>query len=91
MNVWDYVTGDDVHMLSDEEYESFRNYLRLMGHRIETMFGIRKCITDDPMMALTLDSDTDLYWGSTRAATERGGNRISLEEVKRMASLGMLV
>ena len=90
MNVWDYVTGDDINVLSDEEYESFRNCLRLMGYRIEPMFGIRSKITSDPHMALTLDSDTDLYWKSEQSVVRKGGSRISLEEVKRMAALGML-
>lgn len=86
MNIWDYVLTEDVLSLTDEEYESFRNYLRFVGHRVKDRYGskhnahTRNCVL--------LDHAGDLVWSMKAVNSSKGGNRIPLEEVKRMASLG---
>ena len=91
MNVNDYITRDDLLQLTDEEYESFRNYLKFMGHRVSDEYGSRynapRLHTIDCVM---LYSDGDLGWANHGSVERRNGDRIPLEEVKRMASLGFL-
>ena len=92
MNVYDYITRDDLLQLTDDEYESFRNYLKFMGHRVSDEYGSRyfdpgQCTIDCVM----LYSDGDLDWVGRDFVKRRNGDRIPIEEVKRMAQLGMIV
>ena len=89
MNIWDYVLVEDVLSLTDEEYESFRNYMRFLGFRVKQQFGSKS--VGHRYNELMLYDDGDLAWSKTENTTDAGGNRIPLEEVKRMAALGMLV
>lgn len=89
MNIWDYIHLDDAKQLTDEEFESFRNYLRILGYRIHETFG-RGAAALDEGISLALDRDTDLYWYNTESLKIKGGKRIPLTEVKRMAQLGMI-
>ena len=86
MNIWDYVLAEDVLSLTDEEYESFRNYLKFLGYRVKEQYGSKS--VGHRYNDLMLCNDGDLVWSISGHTSNAGGNRISLEEVKRMASLG---
>lgn len=89
MNIYDYITRDDLLQLTDEEYESFRNYLKFMGHRVSDEYGSRFSEAGQHVInCVMLYRDGDLGWADRDFVGMRGGNRIPLEEVKRMASLG---
>lgn len=79
----DYVTEDDIFELSDQEYESFRAYLRFIGHNIHPQLGVRRVKIESVLVLY----NGDLVWSVPH---EPGffTNRISLDEVKRMAALG---
>lgn len=89
MNIWDYIEYDDAQALNDEEFESFRNYLKFLGHRVLDDTGRKnwKYCTH----ALTLDDDGDLVWLYLDGLSHGSGSRIPLEEVKRMTAFGMVV
>ena len=84
----DYIASEDVMALTDTEYDSFLNYIKFIGfniwiysHRINYSHSDR---------VLLLDNAGYLVWSPEESL---GGNnsRIPLEEVKRMAALGMVV
>ena len=89
MNIWDYVLAEDIEELTIEEYESFRNYLRFLGHRVEDVYGLK--YNPYNRNYVLLDHDGDLLWRDIEDVSFLGGNRIPLEEVKRMAALVALV
>lgn len=84
MNHLDYITEDDIFELSDQEYESFRTYLRFIGYTIIPRLGCRKI----KLGRVLILYHGNLIWTSTNKQ-DYFNNRISLEEVKRMAALGM--
>lgn len=92
MNVHDYVTLEDVLSLSDDEYESFRNHLKFLGYRVSDKYGARVMLSVLPVVScVILHRHGDLAWADNVCAEFHGGSRVPLEEVKRMAALGMLV
>lgn len=92
MNVYDYITRDVLLQLTDEEYESFRNYLKFMGHRVSDDYGSRYYVPSQHIInCVMLYSDGDLGWADRDFVERHNGNRIPLEDVKRMAQLGMIV
>lgn len=89
MNKYDYIKYEDVGALTDEEYASFRNYLKFIGNRVDDKFGMRN--DEFHGCVLHMNDFGNLTWLlSTVLLEDKGGTKISLEEVKRMAALGML-
>lgn len=89
MNVHDYITRDDACSLTSEEYYAFRMYLRFLGHKVSDEYGDLSLSASSAIFALVLWDDGDLVWADTVTLEDMGGTKISLEEVKRMAKLGM--
>lgn len=90
MNVYDYITGDDARSLTPEEYHAFRAYLRFLGHKVSNEYGVIPLSTADISgYVLMIWEDGDLSWADAEIPAKHDGSRISLEEVKRMAKLGM--
>lgn len=88
MNVYDYITEDDACNLTPEEYNAFRMYLRFLGHKVSDGYGdLSLSSAGSDIFVLMLWEDGDLAWADTVTPAKRGGSRISLEEVKRMASM----
>ena len=88
MNVYDYITEDDACSLTSEEYNAFRMYLRFLGHKVSDEYGDHSLSSaGSAIFVLMLWDDGDLAWADTVTPAKHGGSRISLEEVKRMASM----
>ena len=88
MNYWDYVLIEDILQMTHEEFNSFRNYLKIVGHNIGHRYGDYYEERDDLVI---LWHDGDLVWADYDCAEFHSGSRVPLEEVKRMAALGALV
>lgn len=84
MNHHDYITEDDIFQLSDQEYESFRAYLRFIGHPLTPRLRFQSAKLGRVMVLC----HGNLIWTSSNKQNYFN-NRISLEEVKRMAKMGM--
>ena len=88
MNKHDYITYEDVDALTDEEFAAFRNYLKFIGNRVDDDLGKKHEAFHD--CALHMNKFGNLSWMRKAVSLEdMGGTKISLEEVKRMAALGM--
>ena len=90
MNVYDYITEDDAYSLTPEEYHAFRMYLRFLGHKVSDGYGDLSSAVSNTIYVIMLWEDGDLAWTEAEIPAKHGGSRISLEEVKRMAALGMI-
>lgn len=84
----DYFHKEDISQLTEVEYESVRAYLQLMGFRCTNEYGIYDGCQRRVNMCVTLFQDGDLCWCARYP--RRGGKRIPLSEMKRMAQLGMV-
>lgn len=87
MKIGDYITYEDVMLLSDDEFESLLSYIQLIGFWVlRSSYERHK---DYAGWSLLLDEDGDLvkfpmkWLGDYRV-------RVPLEEVKRMAGLGAI-
>lgn len=88
MNHLDYINYEDVDTLSDEEFAAFRNYLKFIGNRVDDDLGKKHEAFHD--CVLHMNEFGSLTWlRNTVPLENRGGTKISLEEVKRMTALGM--
>lgn len=88
MNKYDYIKYEYVEALSDEEFTAFRNYLKLIGNRVADGLGTKDSTFHD--CVLYLNGNGNLSWiNKCRTPYIRLKTGLSLEEVKRMASLGM--
>lgn len=86
MKINDYILKEDILQLTKEEYEGFRNYLRFIGFQISEQYGKAEDLFNDYRnQVVILYDDGDLVW-SHRISR---GDRITVEEVRRMASLTM--
>lgn len=85
MKINDYILSEDVKQLTDEEFQAYRQYLRLLGYRVSDLFGNRGELELDlyANAHLYLFSDGDLGWFYDIPK----GNRITLEEVRRAIQL----
>ena len=75
--------------LTVDEWQSFRAYLRLLGHRVCEAYG-QQLFSVRQSCSVFLHPDGDLGWRKTYIPGVEGV-RITLEEVKRMAQLGMMI
>lgn len=88
MKVGDFITYEDVMALTVDEWQSFRAYLRLLGHRVSEAYG-QQLFSVRQICSVFLHPDGDLGWRENELPYAKGV-RITLEEVKRMAHLGMM-
>lgn len=85
MKINDYILSEDVKHLTDEEFQAYRHYLRLLGYRVSDLFGNRGEL-DLELYAhahLYMLRDGDLCW----CYDIPKGNRITLEEIRRAIQL----
>lgn len=82
----DYIAYEDAMALTDSEYESFLNYIKFIGFHVLRSANERDRSYNLPLL---LDEDGDLLWFPKKWLNDRSV-RIPLEEVKRMAALGMI-
>lgn len=89
-----YILATDILKLTDAEYESFRNYLRLLGYVVLDTHGGKYSVTGyGNEYALTLGKffSKNYYLRWTRLKILSGYERLSLYDIKIMAKLGMIV
>lgn len=84
MNMGEYITSEDVRALTDAEYTAFLNYVRFMGYEVWAAAVHKNRQFPNEVLLLEFD-------GGLRFVSEKwipaDFKRISLEEVKRMASM----
>lgn len=83
MKINDYILKEDVIKLTDDEYKSFRRYLRFLGFSVHGGYG-RKFSSHSVTRSLVLDFEGDLVWSNKIG----DGKRITLEEVYILLALG---
>lgn len=84
MNMGEYVAFEDVKALTDAEYSSFLDYVRFIGYEVwGTAVHKNNQFSNE---VLSLEFDGGLLFVPVKWITT-DYKRISLEEVKRMASM----
>ena len=86
MNVNDYILKEDVYKLSADEWASFRQYLKLIGFRIDDSYGCGNPRRRGHAMCAFIDPDGDLMWANYITS----GKQITIDEVRKMAQLGLM-
>ena len=82
MNTDDYILKEDVTKLTEDEFNNFRNYLRLTGFTVDGRYSDLS-FARYKVCCLVMDTDGDLVWETAIP----NGNQITLEEIRRMIKL----